>query len=142
MVSLSGVFPTPLIFYLFSSSKRAIRILTFSTFDSHTSHLFFNLKLLKLFDLIALHNVYFMHYFFSNKLPSVFDDFFCSVSYRRSYNTRLASKKWFCLRKIILTMENYIFLFLVHSNPLKINQNLLLLTWSCILDFIFLVHYQ
>ena len=56
--------------------KKAIRLITFSDFDAHTSPLFSQLKLLKLQDHIKLQTLYFMHQFFHDKLPKVFDYFF------------------------------------------------------------------
>lgn len=84
---------------LVTLQKRAIRIITFSDFRAHSSPLFKNLELLKLNDLIYMHNVLFMHDYHRNHLPSVFDDFFKSVKTVHQYNTRLASKKSYYLPK-------------------------------------------
>ena len=55
--------------------KKAIHLITFSDFDAHTSPLFFELKLLKLQDHIKLETLYFMHQFFSGKLPKILTHF-------------------------------------------------------------------
>ena len=51
--------------------KKAIRLITFSDFDAHTSPLFFEFKLLKLQDHMKLQTFYFMHQFFIGKLPEL-----------------------------------------------------------------------
>ena len=56
--------------------KKVICLITFSDFDAHTSPLLFQLKLLKLQDHINLQTLYFMHQFFTGKLPKIFDSFF------------------------------------------------------------------
>lgn len=45
------------------TQKKAIRLITFSNFDAHTSHLFAQLNLLKLQNHIKLQALYFMHQF-------------------------------------------------------------------------------
>ena len=52
--------------------KKAVRIITFSDSNPHSSPLFRKLGLLKLKDLIYLDSVIFMHY----RLPSTFNNFF------------------------------------------------------------------
>jgi hypothetical protein len=69
--------------------KRVVRIITFSRYDEHTSPLFKNLGLLKLFDIIKMSNLLFMHDFYTNRLPTVFNDFFFFISDKHTYSTRL-----------------------------------------------------
>ena len=66
--------------------KRVVRVITFSRYDEHTSPLFKVLGLLKLFDIIRISDLLFMHDFHTNKLPTVFNNFFVSVSDRHNYS--------------------------------------------------------
>ena len=79
--------------------KRIARIINFADFNAHSSPIFANLGILKLEDLIFLDNALFMHDYYSNQLPSVFSNFFKSVSEVHHYNTRLASKNKYYLPK-------------------------------------------
>ena len=80
--------------------KKAIRLITFSDFNVHTSPLFFELKLLKRQDHIKLQTLYFMHQFFTGRLPKIFDSFFIKTSDKHDVNTRFATRT---------TMVNLIF---------------------------------
>ena len=80
--------------------KKAIRLIAFSDFDAHTSPLFFELKLLKLQDHIKLQTLYFMHQFFTGKLPKIFDSFFIKTSDKHNVNTRCATRTTFYVPKI------------------------------------------
>lgn len=71
--------------------KKAIRIMTFSKYDDHTSPLFKNVNILKFSDIIHYHNSLFLFKFHSNMLPIAFQEFFVQTSTRHKYNTRLAS---------------------------------------------------
>ena len=77
--------------------KKAIRIITFSHFQSHTSPLFKKFNLLKLPDIVYLFTAVFMHQFHKGILPEKFNNYFTLVSNQHSYNTRLASKSTFTL---------------------------------------------
>jgi hypothetical protein len=74
--------------------------MTFSNFDEHSSPLFKQLKIVKLYDLVTLHNVVFMYKFHNNLLPNAFDTFFTRVSETHNYNTRLSSKISYSLPKV------------------------------------------
>ena len=50
--------------------KRAIRTITFSRYNDHTSEHFRNLKILKLDDILSLQQLLFMHDFDKNRLPT------------------------------------------------------------------------
>ena len=65
---------------LYIMQKKTIRIITFSTFDAHTSPLFSQLHLLKLHDYIKFQTLYFMYQFEAGKVPSNFDSFFIKTS--------------------------------------------------------------
>ena len=80
--------------------KKAIRLITFSDFDAHTSPLFSQLKLLKLQDHIKLQTLYFMHQFLHGKLPKIFDSFFIKTSDMHNVNTRFATRSTFYVPKI------------------------------------------
>ena len=80
--------------------KKAIRLITFSDFDAHTSPLFAQLKLLKLRDHIKLQTLYFMHQFVTGKLPKIFDSFFTKTSDMHNVNTRFATRSTFYVPKI------------------------------------------
>ena len=80
--------------------KKAIRIITFSKFDAHSTPLFYRLEILKFIDLIFTNNALFMYDFHNGTLPPVFNDFFRPIHKVHQYNTRLASKKSFYIPKI------------------------------------------
>jgi hypothetical protein len=71
--------------------KKAIRIITFSPFDEHSSPIFKGLRLIKLSDLITLLMTMFMYKFHNCLLPLNFNDYFAPVHQLHSYNTRFAS---------------------------------------------------
>ena len=82
---------------LFILQKRAIRIITFSSFTEHTSPIFKSLKIVKCFDIVKLITSVFMYKFHRKLLPSIFSNFFTPVRNVHNYNTRLASKSSFVL---------------------------------------------
>ena len=79
--------------------KKAVRIMTFSEYNSHSSPLFQKLKILKVSDLIYLYTALFMYDYYSNRLPLIFDNFFKSINKVHQYQTRLASKISYYLPK-------------------------------------------
>ena len=89
---------------LITLQKRAIRTITFSKPDEHSEPLFKELEILKLTDLVTLHNALLMYHYYYNLLPSSFENFFQSVASVHSYNTRLASKSTYY---IITIKTNY-----------------------------------
>ena len=72
--------------------KRAIRTITFSKPDEQSEPLFKELEILKLTDLVILHNALFMYHYYYNLLPSSFANVFQTVASMHSYHTKLASK--------------------------------------------------
>ena len=72
--------------------KRALRIMIFSKFDEHSSPLFKQTNILKLFDLIKFQISIFMYKFYNNQLPFVFDSYFLSSKEVHHYNTRFSSR--------------------------------------------------
>ena len=89
---------------LFVLQKKAIRIITFSGFLEHTSPLFKDLNVIKLFDEVTVHIAFFMYKFKNQLLPTNFNVFFASVKETHNYNTRLSSRMTYALPK---TRTNY-----------------------------------
>ena len=54
--------------------------MTFSEYNSHSTPLLQNLKILKVSDLIYLYTALFMYDYYSNRLPLIFDNFFKSIN--------------------------------------------------------------
>ena len=80
--------------------KKATRIITFSEPGDHSEPLFEKLNILKLTDLVTLHNALLMYNYHHNLLPSSLEIFFKTVASIHSYNTRLASKSTYYLNTI------------------------------------------
>ena len=79
--------------------KKAMRIITFSRFDEHSSPLFKSLKIIKFLDLETFYLAIFMYKYHNQLLPPVFISFFTKITQIHSYNTRLAVKQSFYLSK-------------------------------------------
>ena len=86
--------------HLYILQKKAIRIITFSKYDEHSSPLFKRLNIMKLHDLVSFHLVKFMYKFHNNLLPVAFDQFYILVHGASNYSTRLAVKQSYYLPKI------------------------------------------
>ena len=65
---------------IITSQKRAIRIITFSGINDHSSSLFKKLNILKFVDLVQFYNAIFAFHFHGNKLPPVFNHYFTPIS--------------------------------------------------------------
>ena len=65
---------------LITLQKRAVRIITFSEYNCHSSPLFRKLKILKVSDLLYLYCALFMYDYYSKRLPLIFNDFFKSIN--------------------------------------------------------------
>ena len=85
---------------LITLQKKAVRIITFSDVNSHSSPLFRKLGLLKLGDLIYLDNALFMHDYYSYRRSSTCNNFFKSINKVHQYATRPASKKSYYFPKV------------------------------------------
>ena len=85
---------------LITLQKKAIRTITFSKPDEHSEPLFKVLEILKLTDVVTLHNAPLMYHYYYNLLPSSFENFFQTVASIHSYNTRLASKSTYYINTI------------------------------------------
>ena len=68
--------------------KRAIRILRYSMYNSHTKLLFSRMKVLPVQELISLNTCIFMYHFHTGNLPHIFQNMFISNSSLHSHNTR------------------------------------------------------
>ena len=79
--------------------KKAVRAITFSSFDHHSNPLF---KLLNIIfsDLVKYHIGVFMYKYHNQLLPSDFNSFFTKVDQVHSYDTRHASKLSYYLPKV------------------------------------------
>ena len=84
---------------LFVLQKKAMRIITFSEYNEHSSPLFKLLNIIKIFDLVTFHIASFMYKFHHRLLPSAFDNFFTPIDRIHNYNTRLASTQSYYLPK-------------------------------------------
>ena len=80
------------VFRLVFLQKRIIRILNNSTFDSHTSETFENLRLLKFHDICKLQTAQFMFLYENNSLPDNFQGFFLLKNQHHRYVTRNANE--------------------------------------------------
>ena len=67
---------------IFILQKRAMRLITFSRLDEHSSPLFKSLEIRKFLDLVTFHLAIFMYKYHNQLLPSVFSSF-CS-KFRKS----------------------------------------------------------
>ena len=89
-----------ILYPLCTIQKRAIRIITFSSYRDHSTPLFKLTNILKLTDLIYFQTAIFMYKFHHRMLPSLFDNYFTEISKTHNYSTRLSQKKSYCLPKI------------------------------------------
>ncbi len=80
--------------------KKAMRVITFSRFDQHSSPLFKRLQILKFTHLITLRMTMFMYKYYRRLLPSSLNNLFTPVYQIHSYNTRLSSNLWGFFPKI------------------------------------------
>ena len=56
--------------------KKAVRLITFSDYQAHSSPLFKKLKLLNLTDIVQFNNIMFTHSAINKTIPSIFEDYF------------------------------------------------------------------
>ena len=89
---------------LFVLQKKTIRIITFSSFFEHSSPLFKDLNVIKLFDEVTVHIAVFMYKFKNQLLSTNLNVFFTSIKETHNDNTRLSSRMTYALPK---TRTNY-----------------------------------
>ena len=75
----------------FLLQKKAMRIISFASFDAHTLPVFGKLNIIKFPDLISFSNCLFIYKHFLSKSPSVFSNVFVLRSNTHEQNTRSAS---------------------------------------------------
>ena len=92
--------------------KRALRLITNSSYRSPTDSLFSQLKILKISDIHTIQTAIFMHKYTFNRLPSVFENFFIPNSNIHSYPTRNSSGYHLENPRIILAQKS-----LKHHGP-------------------------
>ena len=85
--------------------KRALRIMTFSKSDEHSSPIFKILNMLKIPDLVSQNIAIFMYKYHYQPLPLVFQSVFDALTSIHSYNTRQASKKSYYILRLEQIME-------------------------------------
>ena len=82
--------------------KKCVRILKFAPFNSHTNHLFIDLKFLKVKDIINVHQLKLVYDYFTNNLPIDLTSLFSLSSDTHTTNLELnsARKSLFHISKI------------------------------------------
>ena len=76
--------------YIFE--KQALRIINFKERNAHSSPLFHYSKIIKAADKVKIENCLFISKYTSNKLPSIFTNWFTFSSMSHNYQTSFASK--------------------------------------------------
>ena len=100
LITWGNTYPTSLQ-PLITLQKKAVRIITFSNFNSHSSPLFRKLGLLKLGDLIYLDNALFMHDYYSYIDFQVLSIISLKALIKYiQYSARLASKRSYYLPEV------------------------------------------
>jgi hypothetical protein len=68
-------------------TKKAVRIITNSSFQEHTSPIFKDLNFMTLCDLVSFQIALFMYKFYNQLLPPIFTNFFSTVASQHDYGT-------------------------------------------------------
>ena len=95
----------------FILQKKAIRLMTFTSFHENSSPIFRKLNIIKLDDLMLYHIAVFMYIFNNFLLPSGFDALFSNVSEIHHYKHDLQLNSHNTFPKLELIMENLILEF-------------------------------
>ena len=82
---------------MFTLQKKALRIISFQIWDCHSNLLFKKHNLLKSEDKIQPENDLLVSKYFSNILPSIFDNWFTLCSDTNNYNIHFSTVKLFKL---------------------------------------------
>ena len=80
--------------------KKAVQVITFSSFNHHSNPLFKLLGIIIFPDLVKYHIGVFVYKYHNQLLTSVFDSFFTKVDQVHGYNTWHASKLSYYLPKV------------------------------------------
>jgi len=96
----------------FILQKKTVWVMTFSSFDYHSSQLFKSHEIIKFSDLVTFVIATFMYKFHNQLLSSVFQSFFTTLDTVHSCNTRRSAKKsYYLIPKREQIMGNLIFDF-------------------------------
>lgn len=99
IITWGNTYPTTLKLLLLLQ-KKALRLISFSSFRDHSNPLFIKYEILKFPEIVFLHNAIFVYKFRHGHLPKCFDLFFEPINQRHNYATRLASKCCYSLPKV------------------------------------------
>ena len=99
--------------------KKAVRVISFSSFDHHSNPLFKLLDIIIFPDLVKYYIGIFMYKYHNQLLPSVFNSFFTKVDQVHSYNTQHTSKLSYYLPKV---RTNYWKFNIRFQGPMKWNS--------------------
>ena len=94
---------------IFKMQKSAIRIITGSSYNSHTEPLFKRLQILPLPDLISFSKLQFMHRFLQKFLPSSFNETWIKNSVRNIGENEIQLRNFFNCNMPTLTWPLWIF---------------------------------
>jgi hypothetical protein len=76
---------------LFRLQKKALRIITYSKWNSHSAPIFKLIRVLNVYDINKIQMGCFVYKFFNGLLPSLFDNYFVTNCSIHSYNTRYSN---------------------------------------------------
>ena len=82
---------------IFILQNKAIRIITSSRFDEHSSPLFKSLEIIKFLDLVTFYLAIFMYKYHNQLLPPFYISFFAKIGQIHNYNTRPSSEQSYYL---------------------------------------------
>ena len=103
---------------LYLLQKRAIRIITHSTFQAHTKPLFTRLKCLNLYDLILLDTWVLMFKCMNNLAPCSFSAIFTKTANVHTYNTRQSQHLYQPLARTTVLLNSFYFKGITEWNSL------------------------
>jgi len=92
------------IYQTMTLQKKAVRLMTFSYHLAHSNNLFKELKVLKLTDIISLHNILFTHNALNNKTPAIFKEYFKS---KQTFYRQFSQNSKFSIPKGSLEIPKY-----------------------------------
>ena len=73
---------------LFKRQKKAIRVITWSKWNSHSTPIFKQLNIFNLFAMNIVHVTYFVYRYLNGQLPPIFKDYFIQNCTVHNYITR------------------------------------------------------
>ena len=78
--------------HLYILQKKTLRVINFKEHNAHSSALFHYSKIIKVTGKVKIENCLFINKYTTNKLPSVFTDWFTFSSMSHNYQTLFTSK--------------------------------------------------